>query len=199
MPARRRDPRAEKDRDYAHGVRTPSTNGLRGHKPQRKAAIHRSERTRWTGLLAAGSSTPPEEVEARGHRAGPWRADINLAVPLATHAADVAARRLVSRVDAYSHGIYDPARHRGPLIDALEKLTRPRKRRGSVAGGVIVNELLPHPIRPFGRAGGRIRDDDADLVRRREWFAEFLDAEPEWARRLASWVELEHRAIVLGA
>jgi hypothetical protein len=200
LPARRRDPRTEKDRDYVHGVRTPSSNGLRQHKPQRKSAVHRSDRARWTGLLAAGSTTPPEEVEQRGLATARWREDINLAVPLATHAADTAAHRLVARVDAYSRsGPYDPARHRAPLIESLEKLTRPRKRRGAVGAGLAVNELLPHPIRPFGGSGGRLRDDEADLARRREWFADFLDAEPEWGRRLASWVELEHRAIVLGA
>lgn len=199
MPARRRDPRAEKDRDYAHGVHTPSSNGLRGHKPRRKAAIHRAERVRWTGLLAAGSGTPPEEVEERGRRAAPWRADINLAIPLATHAADTAAERLIARVDSFFHLPYDPARHRAPLVEALEKLTRPRKRRGSVVGAKLANELLADPIRPFHGYGGRLWRDEETRARRRAWFADFVDAEPEWARRLASWVELEHRALVLGA
>lgn len=199
MPARRRDPRTEKDRDYAHTMRTPSSNGLRKHKPQRKSAIHRSERARWKGLLAAGSTTPPEDIEQRGLGAARWREDISLAVPLATVAAGTAARRLIARVDAYRSRPYDPARHGAPLIDALEKLTRPRKRRGSVIGAKLVNELLPHPIRPFHGHFGHLRSDEETLELRRAWFADFLDAEPEWARRLASWVELEHRAIVLGA
>jgi hypothetical protein len=196
-PARRRDPRAEKDRDYAHGTVTPAANGLRKHKTRRKAAVHRSERTQWTGLLAAGSTTPPDEVEQRGLGKFRWREDFTTAVPLAAVAAGAAAQRLVARVDAYSQTAYDPARHRAPLVDALEKLTRPRKRRGRVAGAQLVNELLPHPIRPFGGYRGRFREDAETLQRRREWFAEFLADEPEWAQRLSSWVELEHRAFVL--
>src|SRR5690242_17950178 len=199
MPARRRDPRAEKDRDYLHAVRTPSSNGLRKHKPRRKAAIHRAERTHWKGLLAAGSAAPPDEVEQRGLGVFRWREGFNVAIPLATVAVGTAAQRLIDRVDSFRVQPFDPARHRAALVDALEKLTRPRKRRGAVVGAKLVNELLPHPIRPFHGPFGHLRSDEETLELRRTWFADFLDAEPEWGARLASWVELEHRAIVLGA
>jgi hypothetical protein len=188
---RRRSPREDKDLDYQRQAVSGSAHGFRQHWPQRKASLHRRSRTAQTAALtqarALTDAADADSIEQRlagSRRRGErnWNQE-----NLGDHVTITVADRALDMIDSYAQAEYRPANQSAPMIRVLRILVRHRPAYRPVNGRLrsiayAFDDMLPEPI--FGRRSF----DTAIDVRRRVWFAAFLDDEPRWEPQLRSWI-----------